>query len=187
MADGGTEADDIRAARDGDRDAFARLYKHHAPAVHGYLYRSGAGGRTEDLVAETFVRAYRAIGRYEDRGVSFRAWLFRIATNLSIQHARKKSSGELATAELLAVSDAAGPERLAVQADRARALTEALGALEPRDRSVVVLRYLEDLPAAEVADVLGLTEANVRQIARRSLGKLQGLLSAHAEEAIERS
>lgn len=178
--DHSSEIDDVRAARDGDRDAFGRLYRNNAVAVHRFLVRSGAGDRAEDLVAETFLRAFRAMSRYEDRGVTFRAWLYRIATNLLIQSARKKSSTEVASDSIVVVDGSSNPAERAVAADRAAALHRALEMLEVRDRTVVVLRHLEDLPAAEVAALTGLSEANVRQIARRSLAKLERLLASLA-------
>ncbi len=74
----------VLRARDGDKNAFAALYRTHVDVVFGFLrFRAGAD-RADDLTAETFCRAWSGISRYEWTGAPFRAWLLRIAYNLVV-------------------------------------------------------------------------------------------------------
>ena len=81
----------IARARAGDRAAFGEIYERLAPKVYGYLYHhtSGQAHLAEDLTEEVFIKMLDGLGRYRDRGLPFRAWVFRIARNHLIDHVRR--------------------------------------------------------------------------------------------------
>ena len=84
------ERDLIEQARH-DRDAFAQLYRRHYAPIAAYVYRRvGDSHASEDLVAEVFIAAMRSIRRYRHRGLPFRSWLYRIATNTVNRWSRKR-------------------------------------------------------------------------------------------------
>ena len=82
----------IRAAQAGDREAFASLYEAHVDRVYHYLLRRmGQPADAEDVTAEVFIRAMKALKSFEFRGAPFVAWLLRIAHNTAVNHMKKQS------------------------------------------------------------------------------------------------
>lgn len=162
----------VLAARDGDRKAFQELYLAHVDVIHRYIDRRVARD-AEDLTADVFVRAYRAIGRYEWRGVPFRAWLIRIAANIvANHHARTKRAVPLDD------YDAADPshEDTADRRLEADEILHLVHELPDVQCQTVVLRFVEGLSAAEVAAVIGTTEEAVRAATYRGLKNLRVIL-----------
>ncbi len=161
------------------------MYDDHVWGVYGFIgYRVRSREQAEDLTQATFERALRAWDRFDpDRG-SRRTWLLTIARNLLIDHYR----GDRAAKEMPLPEDdrapglqpdhhAAPDERgLGPEPDLARAL-EQLG---EREREVIALRFGGDMTGAQIAEVTGLTLANVQQILSRSLRKLRDCLAAEA-------
>ncbi|MGO9752510.1 MAG: RNA polymerase sigma factor [Solirubrobacteraceae bacterium] len=152
---------------------FARVYDEHVWRVYGFLaYRVRDRDLAEDLTQETFERALRAWSRFDPRRASETTWLLAIARNLLIDHhRRKRPHAELLDERLMGTSP--GPEeRFAVSLE----LTEALALLGDREREVLALRFGGDLNGPEIAEILGLSVANVQQIVSRSLRRLRQLL-----------
>ncbi len=149
------EARLIAAAQTGDHAAFAKLYASHRSAIVTRLsYLRGPGGSIEDLVQETFLRAYRALPRFR-AGCPFRYWLLRIATHVarsdhrSLRHAPlwRLFVGDGEEQSALSPSAPAQPELY----PELRALYAALERLSPRLREAVVLFDLEGRTLAEIA------------------------------------
>lgn len=147
-------------------------YDDHVWDVYGFLaYRVGNRSDAEDLTQQTFERALKAAHRFDPRRASAKTWLLVIANNLLIDHYRLAStSREIATEEVEPIGSIAGPEHdLGLSPE----LESALEELGPREREVIALRFGGDLQGKEIADLLGLTLANVQQILSRSLRKLR--------------
>jgi RNA polymerase sigma-70 factor (ECF subfamily) len=147
------EARLIAAAQTGDHAAFAKLYASHRAAIVTRLsYLRGPGGSIEDLVQETFLRAYRALPRFR-AGCPFRYWLLRIATHVARSEHRslRRSLWRLFAGDeeqsALSPSAPAQPELY----PELRALYAALERLSPRLREAVVLFDLEGRSLAEIA------------------------------------
>jgi RNA polymerase sigma-70 factor (ECF subfamily) len=151
-----------------DAAAFAEIYRRHAHAITGYVYRRcGDAHAADDLVAEVFLAAMRALPRYRDRGVPLRAWLYRIATNTVNRWARRNTwrqrvrlglerhQGEARAGE----SDPSERSQDTADVELAR---RALLSLSPHHQSVLALHYLEGLPVEEVALVLGCRVGTVK-------------------------
>ena len=177
-AAGHGDADLVRLAQQGDAAAFATLYEQYAPAIARYLRRrlGGPDEAVEDLTAEVFVKVYQKLGRYEERGLPFSAWLHRIARNQMVDHVRALSR------HVAHPLDAAGevPERATGRAfgrvlDR-QVLEPALARLTDEQRRVVELRFLEGRSVAETAALLGRTEEAVKKLQARGLANLRRLL-----------
>jgi RNA polymerase sigma-70 factor (ECF subfamily) len=168
----------VRASRPADPQfRFEAVYDRHAHAVFRFLaYRVGARDVAEDLTQITFEKALRAWARYDPRKASVQTWLIVIARNVLIDHVR----GTRPTASL---ADAA-PEELADSDEPALGpsgpLGAALASLGQRERELIALRFGADLTGPEIAEVTGLTLANVQQILSRALRKLRVALSAEA-------
>ncbi len=153
---------------------FARVYEEHVWRVYGFIaYRMGDRDAAEDLTQATFERALRAWSRFDRRRGSERTWLLAIAHNVLVDHHRRRRPTVLGPIDENALGSVPGPEQ---RLGGAPELLEALGALSERDREILALRYGGDLTGPEIAELLGLSVANVHQIVSRSLRTLRGLL-----------
>jgi RNA polymerase sigma factor (sigma-70 family) len=153
---------------------FARVYSEHVWPIYGFLaYRLGDRQVAEDLTQATFERAPRAWSRFDPRRASERTWLLAIARNLLIDHHRRDRNRRTELLEEHLEPPVAGPEESITAGPD---LTDALSKLSDRDREVLALRFGGDLNGPEIAEVLGLSLANVQQIISRSLRKLRELL-----------
>lgn len=191
---GGVSSSDEELARHaaaGDHAAFAQLVARHESRIYGLARRlTGSPADAEDVLQETFVRVYRKLGTFRGEA-QFSTWLFRVATNCALMARRRRRRQP--TVSLDAYLPAferggrhvrAGDHGRAARAeellDRRRltgALRPALERLPDRYRTPLVLKDLEDLETREVARVLGLTEAAVRQRVHRARLMMRGYLS----------
>jgi RNA polymerase sigma-70 factor (ECF subfamily) len=167
------------AARAGDEAAFLAVYRTYAPAVYRFCRaRAPHPADAEDLLQQTFLRVVEALPRYEDRGLPFGAWLFRIARSVTVdQHRRRRDdvSLEIETERATAAADA--PAHDLAERELLRA---ALAALTPDQREVVRLRFFADLSARETGLLLGRDEAAVRALQWRALAALRRVLDSPA-------
>lgn len=153
---------------------FARVYEDHVWRVYGFLaYRVQDRATAEDLTQTTFEHALRAWSRFDPRRASEATWLLAIARNVLIDHLRRDRSSVTDPLEEAVHPAAAGPEK---SLGGSAALLDALTTLPVRDQGVIALRFGGDLTGAQVADMLGLSLANVQQILSRSLRKLRAML-----------
>jgi RNA polymerase sigma-70 factor (ECF subfamily) len=166
-----------RRAAAGSVDAFARLAARHQVGVIHYLRQlAGRGGRTDadDVAQEAFLRAWRAIDRYDPRW-AFSTWLFTIARRTWLNHARaerRRRVRETATAPQ--AFTAADPCQTALAVERATRLWERAAAeLSERQFTALWLRYVEDQSVAEIAAVLEEPAATVKVILFRGRRRLE--------------
>lgn len=165
----------ITHAQRGDVNAIGRLYDRHRESIFRYLWiRLDDQPLAEDLTGDVFMRMLAALPRYQQQGLPFRAWLYRIAHNLLIDYFRKLN--HQATVPLEAVEDqGAGddPDQAVEQALLSERLQAALRDLEPTQSDVVTLRFLVGLSLHETALTLGKTEAAIKALQHRGLEKLR--------------
>ena len=167
----------IRASR-GDAGAFGLLYDKHVDAVYRYVYyRVRDDAEAEDLTSDVFMKALRAIPKYEPRQ-AFLAWLYRIARNAVIDHVRR-GGRQVAYEDAIAhpsVHEVIEPDtELLAMSDKAT-LREALAKLTPLQQEVIVLRFLEGLSTLEIAKLIGKREGTIRGIQFRAIGALRQLI-----------
>ena len=160
-----------------DCEAFAGLYDLHVIRVYRHIYYIiNDQKEAEDLTAQTFLKAWEAIGRFQPRGAPFASWLLRIAHNLAVSHLRALK-GDAQLHELL-IDDGLprNPEAAAErQADEER-VRRAVLRLGDDQRQVIILRFVEDLDYKEVAEILGKSVAAVRVIQHRALCALRKIM-----------
>ncbi|MBA2516273.1 MAG: RNA polymerase sigma factor [Solirubrobacterales bacterium] len=161
------------------RRSIEAVYDEHVWRVYGFFaYRVDSRSDAEDLTQATFERAVRAYGRYDESRASVATWLLAIAQNLLIDHYRRNhGKGTDSIGEDGVHSDRlgqlAGPETdLGLDHELAAALAD----LTPRDREIVALRFGGDLTGPEIAEVTGLTLANVQQVLSRALRRMRAFL-----------
>lgn len=163
---GARDAALVRAAQSGSAEAAEALFERHWPALHqaAYLVVHDAAA-AEDIAQESFLAALRALDRF-DRRRPLGPWLHRIAVNRAIDHARARTLRREVDAEALDVP--ASESESALGGD----LVDALGALDPDQRAVVVLRHLLEYTPGEIATLLEIPRGTVNSRLRRALDVL---------------
>lgn len=159
----------------------AAAYDEYVWQVYAFVaYRVGSRADAEDLTQQTFERALRAWDRFDPNRATLGTWLIAIARNLVIDFYRRDRSG---SQEPL-MPDEGPPGRLPSSPGPEEslgidpALASALASLPERDRELIALRFGGDLTGPEIAELTGLSLANVQQILSRSLRKLRAMLEA---------
>jgi RNA polymerase sigma-70 factor, ECF subfamily len=166
----------IQAARGGDRQAFARLYRANVKPIFRYIYyRVSDKQLTEDLTSDVFMRALKAIERYEDTGRPFIAWLYRIAHARVVDHYRKRDSRP-SPAQLDEIASYKDMDQRLLQRQTAQALRQAIAELTPAQQQVVVLRFIEGRSILEVADIMDKKPNAIKQLQHRALNTLASRL-----------
>lgn len=164
---------------------FARVYNDHVWPIYGFIaYRVGDRHLAEDLTQATFEHALRAWSRFDACRSSERTWLLAIARNLLIDHHRGDRTRRTEVMDEVRGPTVPGPEE---QISPAPELVQAFSELTEREQEVLALRYGAELTGPEIATLLGLSLANVQQIASRSLRKLRELLDGQSGPVLERS
>ena len=167
----------IRASR-GESAAFGLLYDRHVAAIYRYVYyRVRDDAEAEDLTSDVFIRALKAMPRYEPRQ-AFLAWLYRIARNAVIDRARK-GNRQVSFEDALEHPGAdkiVEPDTEILTHSDSATLRDALQKLTPLQREVVVLRFLEGYSTLEIAGMVGKREGTVRGIQFRAIGALRQLI-----------
>jgi RNA polymerase sigma-70 factor (ECF subfamily) len=152
---------------------FGELYENEIWSVYGFFaYRVPSVATAEDLTQQTFERALRAWGRFDPQRSAARTWLLAIARNLLIDHYRADVLRRQQAIEDVPEGQL-GSELPEFDLGLDPGLAEALADLVPRDREVLALRFGGDLSGPEIAQMTGLTVANVQQILSRSLRRLR--------------
>lgn len=178
----------LRRVRAGDADAFQAIVALYARSIRRVAARIvGAGDAADDVVQETFLRAYRNLGRFDD-ALELGPWLHRIAANAAIDEARRRGR------ELSLTPDEAGhspipeptsaepsPSRRAASAEIGRATRAALAELSPSERAAFVLRHYEGQSIAEISRALGKRDNATKQSIFRAVKKLRRALIPFVE------
>jgi RNA polymerase sigma-70 factor (ECF subfamily) len=151
------------------------LYEEHVWGVYGFFgYRVSSRADAEDLTQLTFERALRAWGRFDSERASARTWLMSIAGNLLIDHYRRDRS----TKQVPIEDHLSRNEMISEDPDLGLSpnIAVALEGLADRERELIALRFGAELTGPEIAELTGLSLANVQQIISRSLRKIRAEL-----------
>lgn len=174
----------VRRAQAGDMDAFDELIRNHQSIITAMLHRFASNrADIEDMVQESFVRAWRALGGWKP-DKPFLHWLKRIATNVGLDYCRKHQRTPFA--RLAARDDAHDPLENIADNDTGpksrRDLDEAqfiLSHLPPDDRALLTLLHLQEMPLAEIAAHFGWSRVKAKVKAFRARQRLKSILSEH--------
>jgi RNA polymerase sigma-70 factor (ECF subfamily) len=172
-------------AKAGDADAFRVLVERHSRPLFRLAFRmTGNEQDAEDIVQDTFLRAYRRIGKFDERA-SFGTWLYRITVNCSLDlvRARKRRSEQSGPAnpemdDLMQSlpSTGATPDRMAMSGEARQRIAEAMEELSASERTAFVLRHFEGMCIDEVSRVLGCRPGAARHCVFRAVQKLRRAL-----------
>jgi RNA polymerase sigma-70 factor (ECF subfamily) len=176
------DVDDIQLiaiAQGGDADAFGELYERYATRVFRFLFAHLSNRMdAEDLVGDVFLRVWRALPNYQEQGVPFLAFLFRIARNALIDHYRKagKSKQDVSIEDITIEDGDPGPGDTVITNLEHEQLRQTLGQLREDYRTVLVLRFLSELSPDETAEVMDRSAGAVRVLQHRALAALRKLM-----------
>lgn len=182
----------------GDRSAFAELVRRHKSPLYNFVLRhTRSPSAAEDVTQETFLRVVQRAAEFKHEA-RFTTWLYTIARNLSIDHARKMKHRRHPSLDAQAgpgdevrpLSEVVADPRPEGEVDRAaewsaigRSIVDAVEALPEEQREVFLLREIANLPFKEIADVTGITENTVKSRMRYALERLRVALSEFEEYA----
>lgn len=164
----------LAAVANGDRGAFARLVGRHQSMVRAVLRRMAKGDHAlaDDLAQETFLLAWRNLAAFR-HDARFSTWLYRIALNAWLSHARKRR--ESLQDDLDEVAAEAGPDPATPLADRVD-LERAIATLSDGERAAIAACYYADLTHEEAAAALGMPLGTVKTHVLRAKAKLRARL-----------
>ncbi len=172
----------VARGQEGDRDALEELYLIHFDRIYSYLHVS-VGNRhdAEDLTTQTFLKMLEKIGTFKWRSAPFSAWLFRIAHNLAMDHfrAQRRWQPEEDVPEPPGEEEPSA-ELEAMQTIGRESMLKLIDRLSPEQQQVLTLKFVFNLPNAEVAAILDKTEGAIKSLQHRALVSLQKQL-AHQE------
>jgi RNA polymerase sigma-70 factor (ECF subfamily) len=178
------DGDAVALALSGDSDAFRVLVERHSRNVFRLAFRmTGNEQDAEDVVQETFLRAYKQLARYESRS-SFATWLFRIASNYSLdlirarkrhQEHREVAAKEDSDLDIMQSipANSPTPDRLAFSGEVQTRITAALDELSPQERTAFILRHFEGLSIEQIGASLGTGTNATKHSIFRAVQKLR--------------
>lgn len=179
-----TEQDLVRRCREGDREAQRELYDRTSERIYRLLLRMTASRDDAfDLAQETYIKAFTRIGQFDGRA-SVATWVYRIAVNEALQFLRRAGRSQVKL-ESIAVENGSETdlEQQAVRLD----VIDALAAITPDDRAVLLLRYQDELDYRAIADVMGCAMGTVASRLNRARSSLREILrkSYTSEEEVD--
>lgn len=165
----------IKRAREGDRDALGFLYARYAENVYGYVLSIVRDHhQAEDITQQVFAKLMRAIGKYEEREVSFLAWIVRVARNVAVDVIRAER--HIPVEEVREVDRGVPWERLLD--GRTQELRDAFAALPQSQREVVILRHFGGYSPSEIAKLTGRSEGAIHGLHHRGRRTLAAELAS---------
>ena len=175
----------VTRAREGDHDAFRALVERHSRRLFQLAYRmTGSEQDAEDVVQETFLRAYRQLGRFQSRA-NFSTWLHRIAVNCCFDLLRKRQREDRQTDSLgqevweeviFLAAKTPAPDQQAFDAEMKQHITSALNLLTPKERAAFILRHFEEKSIEEIGGMLDLGASATKQSIFRAVQKMRRAL-----------
>jgi RNA polymerase sigma-70 factor (ECF subfamily) len=186
-----TDHEVVVRAQKGSEKAYRELLDRYQRPVFSLIYRMVRDReQAEDLAQETFVRVFNHIDRY-DPAYKFSSWIFKIATNLTIDWMRKKevptvsidgsryatTSDEIEASTITVESKDETPEELLIARELGDEIERAIGRLRPEYKTAILLRHVEDKPYEEIAQIMSLPLGTVKTYIHRGRKELQEMLA----------
>jgi RNA polymerase sigma-70 factor, ECF subfamily len=162
-----------------DTEAFGVLYDQCCDQIYRYAHRRlGDHAAAEDVTADVFFRALRAIDTYRPDKAPFAAWLYGIAANAVVDYVRARKITLSLDVAVDTADQAPSVEEQAIDRVEADAVWRAVDSLSDAQRTAITLRFAHDLPIAAIAERLGRSEGAVKLLLNRGLTAVRGQLRA---------
>jgi len=180
------ESDSVLIARAKENpEAFSLLYERYVGNIYNYIYyRTGNHHDTEDLAARTFHRALKHFSRYVDRGAPFSAYLYRIAHNKVANWHRDRSRRQTISLDetMLMAFRREEPAAVAEARDEQETVLQAVRRLAEDRQQLLILKFVDQMSNAEIAQVMGRTEGAIKSLYHRTLVALRQDLIGNGNE-----
>ncbi len=185
------DQDLVAVARSGSEAAYRELLDRYQRPVFSLVYRMVRNReQAEDIAQETFVKVFNSIDRYDPK-YKFSSWIFKIASNLSIDHLRKKgpemvsldgsasaqTPDEIESSRITVRDKGENPEEFLEAKELGDEIEEAIGTLRPDYRTAVILRHVEGRPYEEIAEIMGVPLGTVKTYIHRGRSELRETLA----------
>lgn len=171
----------VRRARQGDEQAFGQLFDHYAPLIYRFFAaHTDDTLDAEDLTEEVFLKVWKALPGYRQRGLPFTGFLFRVARNALTDHYRRsrRQQAPLPLEETQVPDPGADPAQALAASLERRRIRQVLAQLRGDYRTVLTLRFFSGLSTEQVAALMGKSPGAVRVLQHRALSALRKLLAA---------
>jgi len=156
-----------------DPEAFGLLYERYVDKIYNYVYyRTGNHHDAEDLTAKVFYQAMNHIPRYVQRGAPFSSWLYRIAHNLVANWHRDRSRRQVISLDRVASigrQGEDGPFEYTTQGEQREELLTAIRQLPADRQQLLILKFVERMPNAEIGQIMGRSEGAIKSLYHRTL------------------
>jgi RNA polymerase sigma-70 factor, ECF subfamily len=163
-----------------DAEAFGDLYQRYVNRIYNYHYRhTSSRADAEDLTSRTFYRALRSLHSYRETGAPFQAWLFRIAHNLVVNWYRDHTNHPTVSmdgddymslrAQMIPADSGEGPEASIAAKELRTVLLRAVSRLPEERKTLIILKFVEEMTNVEIGEVLGRTEGAIKALYHRTL------------------
>ncbi|MEN0004415.1 MAG: sigma-70 family RNA polymerase sigma factor [Bacteroidota bacterium] len=157
---------------------FRPLYNRYYDPIFRFVFRRTADeSLTADICSQVFLKAMQRLPKYEFKGVPFSAWLYRIASNEVAQHFRNSQKNRVVSIEEKDFSDMMDEVNEPQNELSREQLLQALDQLKEADLQLIELRFFEQRPFKEIADIVGITESNAKVKTYRILERLKKKLT----------
>ena len=177
----------------GDRDAFRLLVERHGRPLFRFAYRlTGSESDAEDVVQETFLRAYTKLATFQHQA-SFKTWLWRIALNYSMDMmARRKHEAAMPTVsgdeheserQIEVANPCPGPDRLLLSAEVEEAMRNGIESLTKVERTAFVMRHFDGCSIEEISETLHQSIGSAKNTVFRAVQKMRRSLARFGREA----
>ncbi len=184
-----TDDDVLVKAIAGNKAAFGVLYERYVGRIYTYIYyRTGNKHDAEDLTARVFYRAIEHIGRYDQRGVPFSAWLYRIAHNLVANwHRDRQRRQEVPIDDVVNLqAKLESPELAMLNRMDVDRMMRVIKSLSPERQELIILKFVQDMSNAEIGRIMQRSEGAIKSLYHRTLLSLRDDLGFLMDE-IDRS
>jgi len=174
----------LAKAAAGDKEAFGILYEKYVKKIYNYIYyRTGNTFDAEDLTERVFLRAYKHINNYHDRGLPFSAWLYRIAHNLVANWHRDNSRRKTIPIDdgILTSKSTNHPEQELLDLEEREYLLQLIRKLPAERQQLLILKYVENLSNNEIGIIMGRSEGAIKSLYHRTLLALREKINTQLE------
>jgi len=175
----------VESAKTNDAD-FGVLYDFYLPKIYGYIIkRTGNRETAEDLTSQTFLKAFSNLKKYQSKGHTFGAWLYKIATNNLIDYYRKVGKKQEVSLEnsYNVEDEGSSPEELAHSNQEGQLVNLVLKKLSLKYQEVLHLKFFAELETAEIAETLNITPNNSRVLIYRALKNFRKFYDQQSKRA----
>jgi RNA polymerase sigma-70 factor (ECF subfamily) len=162
-----------------DPTAFGELYDRHFSQIYRFVYsRVRDQSAAEDVTSEVFVKALRGIGRYQDTGRPFSAWLYQIAVNAVNDRYRSLRPTEDIDSQISISTGGPALDEVAIQNEEVRRIWTLVETLPGPQRIAMVLKFQEDMKIDDIAAAMGKSPGAVKLLIHRGVTRIRGNVGA---------